>query len=181
VERATRFIYLNRTCFGGLHRTNRSGQFNVPFGGGDRTPEPVYRDHLLRSAAQALRRKDIRLAAGDFQPLVQRAGPGDVVFCDPTYRSAGLARAVTAAFARGAVCIVMNVDDPDVASLYSRATVVHVAKAKCIGNRPKNDGRHREIIAGLDPHERNELWLSVRVPGAIPAAAGAPLALSGAA
>ena len=180
IERAIRFIYLNRTCFGGLHRTNRSGHFNVPFGGGDRTPEPVYRDHLLRSAARILRRENIQLIAGDFQPLVQRAGPGDVVFCDPTYHSAGrdqfdrygpvvfswgdqerLAGAVTDAFARGAVCIVMNVDDPDVASLYGGATLVHVAKAKCIGNRPKSDGRHREIIAVLDPLKRSELWLNV--------------------
>src|SRR5260221_3203979 len=51
-ERAARFIYLNKTCFNGLWRVNRSGRFNVPFG---RYKNPRFPDpSSLITASQAL-------------------------------------------------------------------------------------------------------------------------------
>ena len=180
VDRAVRFIYLNRLCFGGLHRTNRKGQFNVPYGGGSRTPEPVYRDHLLSHAARLLRRREISLLASDFASVIERAQDGDVVFCDPTYRSAGrgrfdrygpvifswsdqirLANAVKSARRRGAVSIVMNVDDRDVVALYPDAIFIHLARRKAIGNTQKTGDDHRELITILDPLRRSQLWSEV--------------------
>ena len=157
IERAVRFIYLNRTCFGGIHRTNRKGEFNVPFGGGERTPKPVYRDHLLKAAAHLLRRPQVQLFAADFQELLAKASTGDVVFCDPTYRAAGKDRfdrycptifswddqirlwhAASRAHSRGAVTIIMNAAEPAVRSLYKKAILLEVEKAKAIGNRAHN-------------------------------------------
>jgi hypothetical protein len=42
IERAVRFLYLNRTAFSGMYRSNKAGRFNVPFGGGERTTAPLW-------------------------------------------------------------------------------------------------------------------------------------------
>ncbi len=181
LQRAVRFIYLNRTCFGGIHRTNKKGEFNVPYGGGSRTPEPVYRDHLLQAAGRILRRKGVGLVAGDFEPLVDSADAGDVVFCDPTYRAGGrgqfdrygprvfcwddqirLFQAALRAKNRGATVIVMNVDAPEVELLYKQAIVVKVAKSKSIGNRAASENSHRELISILDPKDRQQHWAALK-------------------
>lgn len=81
VKRAARFLYLNRTCFNGLYRVNRSGTFNVPFG---RYKDPVICDsEALRSASSAL--KKARLVERDFGYVAREAKPGDFVYFDPPY------------------------------------------------------------------------------------------------
>ncbi|MFN2223638.1 MAG: DNA adenine methylase [Chloroflexota bacterium] len=81
VERAGRLIFLNRTCYNGLYRENRRGQFNVPFG---RYVNPTICDEeRLRRASLALQGVD--LVVGDFARVVARAGGGDFVYFDPPY------------------------------------------------------------------------------------------------
>ncbi|MCE5309045.1 MAG: Dam family site-specific DNA-(adenine-N6)-methyltransferase [Acidobacteriales bacterium] len=82
-ERAVRFLYLNRTAFGGIYRLNREGVFNVPFGGGQRTPEALWRDGLLANAACVL--KTARFLTCDFEKATADVGENDLVYCDPTY------------------------------------------------------------------------------------------------
>lgn len=180
LDRAIRFIYLNRLCFGGLHRTNKDGQFNVPYGGGSRTPEPVFRDHLLVHAAGLLRKRGISLISSDFGSLIDGGQEGDFIFCDPTYRSAGrgrfdrygplifswsdqlrLAKLVKSACRRGAVTVVMNVDDSDILSLYPGAIFGHLARRKAIGNSQKTANSHRELMAISDPLRRTHIWSEI--------------------
>ena len=87
LARATRFIYLNRTCYGGLHRTNQAGSFNVPYGGGERNARKLVESGILHQAAICLQSTKLELYAGDFIRLITRAHEGDVVYCDPTYRA----------------------------------------------------------------------------------------------
>lgn len=80
-ERAAMFIYLNKTCFNGLHRVNKKGEFNVPEG---RYHSPRILDEVgLRLASSALRSADIRHAG--FESLLESARPGDFVYLDPPY------------------------------------------------------------------------------------------------
>jgi DNA adenine methylase len=81
LSRAVRFLFLNRTCFNGLYRTNSRGEFNVPFGNNHR---PVIADvENLRRAAAALRWATIVCA--DFERTCADAASGDLVYFDPPY------------------------------------------------------------------------------------------------
>lgn len=81
IERATRTIYLNRTCFNGLYRVNKKGQFNVPFG---RYKNPRICDEpTLRAASAVLQGKRIHTA--DFATVVNEARAEDFVYFDPPY------------------------------------------------------------------------------------------------
>jgi DNA adenine methylase len=88
IERAARFIYLNRCCYGGLYRTNRRGEFNVPFGGGSRTPAPLWECNQLANASKVMWECDLSLRAVDFSVALLEARQGDVCFLDPTYMAA---------------------------------------------------------------------------------------------
>jgi DNA adenine methylase len=81
VERAARFIFLNRTCYNGLYRVNRRGEFNVPFG---RYRNPTICDAgNLRAVSKAL--QGVRLLADDFTHSLEFAKRGTFVYLDPPY------------------------------------------------------------------------------------------------
>ncbi len=82
IAQAARTIYLNRTCFNGLYRVNRKGQFNTPYG---HYANPTVCDPInLRAASAALRTADI--IQGDYTDVLRaQAQPDDLVFLDPPY------------------------------------------------------------------------------------------------
>lgn len=78
---AARFIYLNRTCFNGLHRVNSSGGFNVPWGKYER-PQIVQGERIL-ACSRAL--SGAELECCDFKTALKQAQSGDFVYADPPY------------------------------------------------------------------------------------------------
>src|SRR6266487_1059655 len=78
-HQAARFIYLNRCCFNGIYRTNRKGEFNVPYGGKGSGSIPK----KLAKHAKALR--SAVLVSGDFEKVLRRVRPGDFVYLDPPF------------------------------------------------------------------------------------------------
>jgi len=81
VERAVRFIYLNRNCFNGIYRTNLSGQFNVPFADSRAGEFLTFEEFLI--SATLLQKAELR--ACDFGTTLQHARHGDFVYLDPPY------------------------------------------------------------------------------------------------
>lgn len=81
IERAARFIYLNKTCFNGLYRENSKGHFNVPFGHYD-NPTILDEDNLI-ACHDAL--KGATIGCESFLHIVSYAKPGDFVYFDPPY------------------------------------------------------------------------------------------------
>lgn len=83
IDRAVRFLYLNRLCFNGVYRTNRRGEFNVPMG--SRTGAMPTGD-MLRRCARMLRHAT--LVRADFEKALTGVGAGDFVYLDPPYATA---------------------------------------------------------------------------------------------
>ena len=82
VETAALFIFLNRTCFNGLHRVNSRGLFNVPFG---RSTNPLICDEETIRADSALLQK-VEILNGDFEAAAIGASPETFFYFDPPYR-----------------------------------------------------------------------------------------------
>jgi DNA adenine methylase len=83
VQRASRFIFLNKTCFNGLYRENKSGQFNTPFG---RYENPKIADKANLEAISAyLNTSDVAIHYSGYQTSLDKAEAGDFVYLDPPY------------------------------------------------------------------------------------------------
>jgi DNA adenine methylase len=85
-SRAAMLIYLNRTCYNGLFRLNRMGEFNTPAG---RYANPRICDaDNLRRASAILNGAGVRVRVGDFTDTLDAAGPESFVYFDPPYAPA---------------------------------------------------------------------------------------------
>jgi DNA adenine methylase len=83
VARASRIIYLNKTCFNGLYRENSKGEFNAPFG--HYTKPNICDEPTLRAANQYLQNHSVFISSYDFEMAVSFAQEGDFVYFDPPY------------------------------------------------------------------------------------------------
>jgi len=80
LQRASRMIYLNRTCFNGIYRVNLSGKFNVPRGSKNNV---VLDTDDFEGVSKILQNATILLA--DFEKLIDEAKENDLIFADPPY------------------------------------------------------------------------------------------------
>jgi DNA adenine methylase len=82
IDRAARFVFLNRYCFNGLYRTNEAGVFNVPFAASGTGNLPAWEQ--FQASATLLGRASLR--TDDFEEVIRRrVRRGDFVYLDPPY------------------------------------------------------------------------------------------------
>jgi DNA adenine methylase len=171
-NRAAHFLFLNRTCFNGLWRVNRKGDFNVPHGRlrTVRSQGPLIPDWVFLEANQRL--KGVRLSASDFRPALDEVARGDFVYLDPPYSSPNarlfheyqqhgfpfalqeeVADEASYCFEKGAQVLVSNAADDAIRALYeARGFFVEVVSARrSINAVVEGRGGHKELIC-LSPN-----------------------------
>lgn len=163
VERAARFIYLNRTCYNGLYRVNKQNQFNVPFGA---YSNPVICDEMrLRAVSKTL--QGVELFCEDYKDFLKReVRPGDFIYLDPPYQPASkysdfkrytsaqfyendqreLAEWVKKLVNMGCFVLASNSDTPLVREIYEGFEFVNVRARRNINKNGQGRGTVKEVL-----------------------------------
>ena len=161
VGRAARFLFLNRTCWGGIYRTNRSGLFNVPFGDSGRRLCSMR--HVTEVSAAF---SNATLLAQDFESAICCAGKGDVVYADPPYTGKGenngfiryneklfswsdqerLAKACRSAKRRGAFVAVSGLQHDELLALYNGWWVLKVSRHSTVSRERSSRQKISEVV-----------------------------------
>ncbi|MFC1609938.1 DNA adenine methylase [Myxococcota bacterium] len=167
IEAAARTIFLNRTCFNGLYRVNRRGQFNVPFG--RYTNPKICNADNLRAVSEALQNVDIR--SESVFDIGRRVRRGDLVYFDPPYdpvsRTASFTSYARGGFGReeqerlatlfgqlaerGVHVVLSNSDTPFIRELYRDFHIEQVFARRAINSRGDRRGPVTEVLVSAGP------------------------------
>ena len=162
---ASRFIFLNRTCFNGMYRVNSKGGFNVPFG---KYTNPIICDEEnLHKVSKALQKVTIKNQ--DYKAVLKKAKKGDFVYFDPPYypisKTASFTSYTKDAFLdkeqtklretfvelhkRGCYVMLSNSDTPFINNIYSGVRGVKVSKVaagRAINSNAAKRGKISEVL-----------------------------------
>lgn len=162
MDTAAELIFLNKTCFNGLYRTNLKGEFNVPHG---RYEKPAICDEEnLGACSGAL--DGVTIEHAPFYDLDEGPRPGDFVYCDPPYwpvsKTANFTAYGPGGFgaddqrhlcswaaqrkADGVRVLLSNADVPEVRELYVDFEVVRVEAARSINSKGSSRGKVGELL-----------------------------------
>ncbi|MCZ6677700.1 MAG: DNA adenine methylase [Candidatus Poribacteria bacterium] len=149
------FIYLNKTCFNGLYRVNKSGKFNVPMG--DYKNPPIVDEENLRNASQVLQNTEV--AQHDFTQLpIQKK---HFYYIDPPYHKTydgyngggfgtqeheKLAEYCKEIDNKGGYFMVSNSDNSFVRKLYKSYDIERVSASRSVSCKGHQRGKENELI-----------------------------------
>lgn len=162
---ASRFIFLNKTCFNGMYRVNRKGEFNVPYG---KYNNPLICDEdNLRKVSKAL--QGIEIKHQDYKEVLKKAKKGDFVYFDPPYYPVSKTASFTSYTAesfldkeqtelrdtvlelhkRGCYVMLSNSDTPFINKIYSGYKGVRINKieaGRAINSKGNGRGKITEVL-----------------------------------
>lgn len=162
---ASRFIFLNRTCFNGMYRVNSKGDFNVPYG---KYSNPLICDEVnLRKVSKAL--ENIKVVNQDYKEVLKKAKKGDFVYFDPPYypvsKTASFTSYTSETFLekeqtelrdtcvelhrRGCFVMLSNSDTPFINKIYSEAKGFRITKVqagRAINSDATKRGKITEVL-----------------------------------
>ncbi|MEG4904450.1 Dam family site-specific DNA-(adenine-N6)-methyltransferase [Microcoleus sp. F10-A1] len=166
VERAARLIYLNKTCFNGLYRVNKKGEFNVPYG---KRTGLFYNSETLLRASEYLQNTEIYHL--DYKETLKRfAAKGDFIFLDPPYQPVGkysdfkrytkeffyekdqieLANLFQELTYKGCYVMLTNSDHPFILDLYKDFHIEIIETKRLISSNPNTrTGKDIIVLGGL--------------------------------
>ena len=166
IEKTSRLLFLNRTCFNGLYRVNSKGKFNVPLG---RYTNPnIVNEENLRSVSDMLQSSRVSIKCRDFEAVLRDAKKEDLVYFDPPYQPVSetanftsyttrdftyddlnrLAELCTKLDSKGCKVLLSNSDSKDVADMFSeKPWKVNKIKAnRSINSNSKKRTGHFELL-----------------------------------
>jgi DNA adenine methylase len=169
IQRAAYMIFLNKTCYNGLYRLNRKGEFNTPYGR-YKNPKICDAENILQ-ASKAL--QDVEIVCADFEESRDYISKATLVYLDPPYRPISktasftnytedrfddeeqirLAKYFKEMHQRGAYILLSNSDpknfDPNddfFEKLYEGFIIERVPAKRCINSNAKARGPVMELI-----------------------------------
>lgn len=163
IRRAAAFIYLTKTCFNGVYRINKKGEFNVPYGY-YKDPE-IYNKEEIMFASQLLNGVDIRRQ--DYTKVLQYVKKDDLIYLDPCYDPlkktsfvhytrerfsihdrTKLYEFIIRATRKGGRIILSNNNIKDIEEMYSKKgfNINYVEASRCVSVNPKGRGRIKELL-----------------------------------
>ena len=164
VARASRIIYLNKTCYNGLFRVNSQGHFNVPFG---KYKKPNFlEEDVLRAINKYLNHNQVKILNTDFEEAVKDATKGDFIYFDPPYDPVSSTASFTGydvnCFAqdqqkrlksvfddlnqRGCQVLLSNACTDFILNLYSDYTIETVYATRAINSNALKRGKVSEVL-----------------------------------
>jgi len=166
IEKTSRLLFLNRTCFNGLYRVNSKGKFNVPLG--KYTNPNIVNEDNLRAVSDILQASKVSINCRDFEAALRDAKKGDLVYFDPPYQpvsnTANFTSYTNKSFsiddlnrlselcknldAKGCHVLLSNSDSEDVSELFSKKPwkVSRIQANRSINSDSKKRTGHFELL-----------------------------------
>lgn len=165
VQRAARFIYLNKAGYNGLWRVNSKGQNNVPYGSHKKINVP---EKVIIQDSKYLKENNVKILNQNYTEAITSAKEGDFVYFDPPYipvnQTANFTNYTPNGFglvqqkilrdtalqlaSKGVNVMLSNADLPLTAKLYSNPEfkIHHVQAKRSINSNGTKKGKVGEVI-----------------------------------